>query len=242
MKIIDAYWEKRNLGVDTKELVCEKPDSFLEIKEQMDRLEAEYMVIKIPSERADLSEYVQKKGFYYIEDLIEVVHDLHVPVRTPLHQRLYDSVSYRKMDDGDVQQLYKEIRAGLFETDRISKDANFGKEKAAERYVNWVEDMLSKGALPYVMVYKEESAGFIILQEKDKNIYTSVLGGGYKKFQSSGLGIVQKEQEIVKMLGGKRVITHVSSNNPSQLRALILNGYLPRDVQHVFVKHGKREE
>lgn len=124
-------------------------------------------------------------------------------------------------------------------TDRISQDTNFGKEKAAERYVNWVEDMLSKGALPYVMVYKEEAVGFIILQSKDKNTYTSVLGGGYKKFRSSGLGVVQKEQEIVKMLGGKRVITHVSTNNPSQLRALILNGYLLKDVQHVFVKHKK---
>lgn len=240
MKVIDAYWEKRNLGVDTKELVCEMSDALLDVKEQIQQLSAKYMVVKVPSERTDLSEFVQKAGFYYVEDLIEVTHDLHETVRNPLHQRLYDSMSYRRMNEEDVQQLYKEIQAGLFETDRISKDMEFGKEKAARRYENWIKDMISQGAVPYVILYKEEPAGFIILQSKDKKTYTSVLGGGYEKFRSSGLGIVQKEQEIVKKLGGKRVVTHVSSNNPSQLKALMLNGYLPKDIQHVFIKHEKK--
>lgn len=49
--------------------------------------------------------------------------------------------------------------------------------------------------------------------------------------------MVQKEQEIVKKLGGKKLTTNVSSNNPSQLKALVANGYVPVTVQHVFVKH-----
>lgn len=237
MKVIDAYWEKRNLGVETKELICEKKDTIAEIKAKIKEITAEYMVVKIPSECTDLSRHIQEMGFCYMEDLIEVIHDLHEVARTSLHQRLYEAMSYRKMDDEDIQQLYKEIEGGLFETDRISKDVEFGKEKAARRYIYWIKDMIMQGAQPYVILYKEEPAGFIILQSKDQKTYTSVLGGGYEKFRKSGLGIVQKEQEIVKGIGGKSVVTYVSSNNPSQLRALILNGYLPRDIQHVFIKH-----
>lgn len=239
MKVINAYWEKRNLGVETKELICENTDTIDEVKAKIMELAAEYVVVKIPSGRMDLSGHIQKMGFCYIEDLIEVTHDLHETVRAPLHQRLYDAMTYRKMDDEDVQQLYKEIEGGLFETDRISKDEEFGKEKAARRYIYWIKDMIMQGAQPYVMLYKEEPAGFIILKSNDQKTYISVLGGGYKKFRKSGLGIVQKEQEIVKRMGGKSLMTYVSSNNPSQLRALILNGYLPKDVQHVFVKHKK---
>lgn len=113
MKVINAYWEKRNLGVETKELICENADTIDEVKAKIKEVVAEYVVVKIPSERMDLSRHIQKMGFCYIEDLIEVVHDLHEPVRTPLHQRLYDSVSYRKMVDRDIQQLLRKSGKGF---------------------------------------------------------------------------------------------------------------------------------
>ena len=49
--------------------------------------------------------------------------------------------------------------------------------------------------------------------------------------------LVQKEQEIVKSLGGKFVSTNVSSNNVNQCKALLANGYTIRNINHVFVKH-----
>ena len=141
------------------------------------------------------------------------------------------------MGKEDIEQLLEEIEKGMFNSDRISNDSLFEKGRAAERYVNWTKDLLSKGALPYVILYKEEPAGFIILKTQDQISYTSVLGGGYEKFRRSGLGVIQKEQEIVKKLGGKSVETQVSSNNPAQLKALVLNGYIPQNIEHVFVKH-----
>ena len=74
---------------------------------------------------------------------------------------------------------------------------------------------------------------------KDGRLYNSVLGGGYVKYRNTGLGIVQKEQEIVKKLGGKRLETLVSSNNPGQLRALEINGYRTKNINHIFVKHNE---
>ena len=69
----------------------------------------------------------------------------------------------------------------------------------------------------------------------DKNSSGDI--GKKRKYRKSGLGIVQKEQEIVKGLGGKRVLTAVSSNNPGQLRALITNGYITTHIEHVIVNH-----
>lgn len=237
MKVIDAVWEKRNLGIDTYEIQFDKKDTMADIAKEFDSILSSYIVVKIPSERVDLSEYVQNKGYHYIEDLIRVEHDLHEQVRIPLHQRLYDATSYREMTEDDISFLHKEIQSGMFDSDRISQDSMFGKKMAAKRYWNWTRDLLMQGAVPYVILYKEDPAGFIILQTVDGKRYQSVLGGGYQKYRKTGLGSVQKEQEIVKKLGGDNVTTHVSSNNLSQLKALIMNGYVPTEIEHVFVKH-----
>lgn len=237
MKVVNAVWEKRNLGTDTYEITFDKKDRIDEIAGEFENVSASYMVVKVPAERSDLSIYVQENGYHYIEDMILVEHDLHETVRNPLHQRLYDTTSYRKMTGDDIAVLKKEIQEGMFDSDRISKDAVFGKEKSAFRYQNWMNDLLRRGAIPYVILYKEDPAGFIILQTEDGACYESVLGGGYQKYRMTGLGIVQKEQEIVKKLGGKKVVTHVSSNNVSQLKALVMNGYVPVHIEHIFVKH-----
>lgn len=237
MKIIEAYWEKRNLGVDTYEIQFDVTDVIENVARDFEVIKGEYIVAKVPSDRDDISKYVQKNGFLYMEDLIFVEHDLHDVQRNMLHQRLYDATSYREMSEDDVKQLKEEIHDGMFDVDRISKDDGFGKEISARRYMNWVDDLLNKGARPYVILYKEAAIGFVILEEKQNGIYYSVLGGGYRKYRNSGLGVIQKEQEIVKEIGGKKVVTVVSSNNVSQLKALMLNGYIPNKVEHVFVKH-----
>ena len=43
-------------------------------------------------------------------------------------------------------------------------------------------------------------------------------------------------------MGGKRVITSVSSNNVGQFRALIMNGYKPYAVDHVLIRHKEVHE
>ena len=92
-------------------------------------------------------------------------------------------------------------------------------------------------SINHAITYKNENSGFVVLRKIDENSYASVLGAAYKKYRRTGLGIIQKEQEIVKNLGGKRVVTSVSSNNVGQLKALILNGYKPYSIEHVFIKH-----
>lgn len=237
MKIIDSVWEKENLGVTSKEVIIDMKDSIDDVKNGLSAINDQYIVVKIPASKFEIMNLVQDMGYRFVEELISVEHDLHEVKRNRILQRLYDSLDYRKMNDEDIAVLYSEIDNGMFDSDRISNDPYFSPELSARRYKNWVASMLKNGAIPYIMSYKGEPAGFIILTTKDRIVYHSVLGGGYEKFRKTGLGMVQKEQEIVKKLGGKLVTTNVSSNNVNQCKALLANGYTVTNINHVFVKH-----
>ena len=238
MNIVRAEWEKRNLGVECIEVSISKNDDPVVVLDVLKDQTAAYQVIKISSDTLLPFDELQGHGFVYAEDQIAVEHDLHVPKRTKIHQRLYDASAFHEMNEADYCTLLQEVEEGMFSTDRIARDPFFGPEVSAKRYKGWLSDLRETGALFYGITYKDEVAGFVVLQTKDNGkTYTSVLGGGYKKYRNSGLGIVQKEYEIVKMLGGKRVYTRVSSNNPGQLKALVLNGWLPINIEHIFVKH-----
>lgn len=237
MRIIDAKWEEKNIGVTTAEIVIDINDAVDEVSKTVSGIDKQYVVCKVLSGRTDVTLMLQDIGFKYIEDQIEFEHDLHEIKRSRILQRLYDSLPFKLMDEEDIKVLYEEIDRGMFDSDRISLDPFFSKNLSANRYKNWIAAMIERGAYPYVMSYKGEPAGFVILTTEDGVIYHSVLGGGYEKFRGTGLGIVNREMEITKNLGGKKLLTSVSSNNANQLKVLVSNGYVPRKVEHVLIKH-----
>lgn len=237
MKIIDAVWEKRNLGVSAIEIEFENDDVIKKCMDDFQKVSSDYIAVKVPTHLTDITDYVQKNGYSYVEDIIHVEHDLSPIKRSVVLQRLYDNTSYKIMDKNDISELFDEMKDNMFVTDRISNDSYFGQNQAADRYINWVKDLIDQNAYVYAITYKNENSGFVVLRKIDENSYASVLGAAYKKYRKTGLGIIQKEQEIVKNLGGKRVVTSVSSNNVGQLKALILNGYKPYSIEHVFIKH-----
>ena len=237
MIIVDAVWEERNLGVSTTEITIEAIDDPDIVAAKLSMLNSGYSVVKIPSNMGHILKAVQNCGYEFIEDMIHVEHDLHEIKMNSILKRLYEKTSYREMNDADFEQLQSEIEKGMFDNDRISNDSFFAKGTSAKRYLNWTRDLRSKEAKFYVITYGDEGAGFVVLEKKDEKTYYSVLGGGYEKYRRSGLGIIQKEPEITRKLGGKRLITSVSSNNVNQLKALIGNGYKPYAIDHVLIKH-----
>ena len=237
MRIVNAIWEERNLGVTTTEITIERGDNPESVNAQLSLVDSEYSVVKIPSDMERVLKIVHNHGYAFIEDMIHVEHDLNEVEMSAVLKRLYEKTSYREMTDQDFDQLQAEIEKGMFDNDRISNDEFFAKGLSSKRYMNWTKDLRSHGALFFVITYGNECSGFVALEKKDEKTYYSVLGGGYEKFRKSGLGIIQKEPEITRKLGGKRLITSVSSNNVGQLKALVMNGYKPYAIDHVLVKH-----
>lgn len=238
MRVVDAYWDTKSLGKKTFELSVDELDSLEDIQNTLQRLDAEYLVVKVSSGSSEVSMKLQEMGFYFIEEQITMEHDLHEVNRNSVLQRMYDSMSYSIMDDAEFDTLLSEVKDGLFSTDRISLDPQLGMHYAVKRYVNWIKQLRESKAYLYALKYKDDLEGFVIIKEtNDERIYESVLGGAFKKYRNSGLGLVQKEQDIVKKLGGKKLYTTVSSNNVSQVKALVTNGYIPMKITRVFIRH-----
>ena len=239
MKTVNAVWEKRNLGCETIEVTFEYNDSLDEAKKTAKELTAEYIVLKVPSNRTDIMLAVQKYGYIFVEDAMYLVSYLDEVKRNSIEQRFYDAVSVEDMDAADMERLKKEVLNGLFDSDRIYIDPYFTHKQAAKRYVNWIDDEILRGTKFYKYIYKGSTIGFFALKETEAGHYTSFLGGIYKECRKGGIGTAVKVPEAVKKLGGSSVGTHVSTNNMAQIKNLIKNGYVPEGLTHIFIKHNK---
>lgn len=237
MKIVDATWEKRNLGVETQEITIEQNDDSEYVNQVLCQVRAPYCVVKVPSYRPELLEVVQNNGFRYIEDMVYVVSYLQEINYSPIQKRMYDSVGIETMSRKDIDELCVEIGNGIFDSDRIFLDPYFSHEIARQRYINWVLDEYERGTEFIKYIYKENTIGFFGLREIEAGHYTSFLGGIYRKYRKGGIGSIVKVPEAVKLRGGKKVSTSVSTNNVMQLKSLMMNGYIPESILHTFIKH-----
>lgn len=242
MKIIDAFWEKRNLGVDCKEIVISETDAISEV-EQVAALvgSVDYLVVKVPVGRFDVNSYLASLGFTFVEASINLRLQMKDAVLSPLQQRLNTVIGYEEMNNADLDQLFLEIDKGLFATDRILLDPVFSSAQAANRYVNWIKDELSRKSQAYKIVYKGDSIGFFTFKMLEDGVYYPFLAGMYSKYSNSGLGFatLRKPTEEVIRREGKMISTYVSSNNNAVIRTHLRLGFTVHEMSYVYIKHKK---
>lgn len=237
MKIVNADWEYRNLGVTTIEIEIEEYDTRETILTTIQEIRAQYIVLKLPSHKADMTFDIQKSGYTYIEDMVQMVSYLKKVNYSSVQERFNTCVSTQVMTEEDLVTVKQEIKKGLFSTDRVYLDPYFSKKQAYNRYINWIEDEYLRKTQFIKYIYKGNTIGFFALREQEKGRYTSFLGGIFPAYRKGGIGTVVKVPQVVQAYGGKSVSTNVSSNNPAQIRNLILNGYIPESITHTFIKH-----
>jgi len=237
LKIVNADWEYRNLGVTTIEIEIEEYDTRETILTTIQEIRAQYIVLKLPSHKADMTFDIQKSGYTYIEDMVQMVSYLKKVNYSSVQERFNTCVSTQVMTEEDLVTVKQEIKKGLFSTDRVYLDPYFSKKQAYNRYINWIEDEYLRKTQFIKYIYKGNTIGFFALREQEKGRYTSFLGGIFPAYRKGGIGTVVKVPQVVQAYGGKSVSTNVSSNNPTQIRNLILNGYIPESITHTFIKH-----
>ncbi len=244
MRIVDAFWEKRNLSVDCVEIIIEKHDILSQLEEICNQLNTiDYVVVKVPVARIDINEYLTKLGFVFIEGSVNFQLNIKDAYLSPLQQRLNASISYSEMEENDLAQLYAEIEYGLFKTDRILLDSYFTEKQAAIRYINWIKDELERTTQAYKIVYKEDAIGFFTFKEVSENTYYPFLAGLYSKYANSGLGFTTLRKPIEEVLrrNGKLISTFASTNNPLVVRAHLQQGFTIGDTQYVYIKHNNKK-
>lgn len=245
MRIIDAVWERKNLGVDTVEIDVTNQDTSADLEQELLKCQAEYIVVKIPPNRFDLMEVLDKSEFHFIECLFETMNNAKTlrymnPVQEKrAYTKMSNETTYCLMNEDDLQNLVEEIRKMIFSTDRIALDSYFDNEKAAERYANWIRTETSNGtAKAYKVIYRDDVIGFFVHKEIEKDVYQGLLMGLYHDYLGTGLGFLIDEKEREEHLKkSKRAIGYISSNNMPRMKlSFEARSYLAA-MQYVYIRH-----
>jgi hypothetical protein len=241
MLVIDAFWEKRNLDVETKEIILSESDSLSDIKDVLVSLSygKQYILAKIPVGKPDFIKLLTDNGFYFVESLIEVslrIADFQLPKSL---KRFDEMLTYRKLTSKeDFEKLELEIKKGIFTTDRIALDYNFGIDISATRYINWLRDEVQRGGEVFEVLCKEKPVGFFAFKDLSEGKYDVFLGGMYHNEYAMGLGFSILSKEIIELQKrqAKIYITHISSNNLAIIRLFFSFGFSPVNIVYVMTK------
>jgi len=239
LKIINAFWELRNLGVSSSEITIELSDTIDDLKAILFSFKGpEYIVFKVPSGGVEFLKCLTDNGFYFVETLSEMqldITDYNIPEKLA---RFDKNLTYKILPSEDLDSLGYEIKKGIFNTDRIAMDSNFGKDIAANRYFNWIKDEVLKGNNIYEILYKEEPIGFFGLKQIGDRSFDNFLAGLYIEKSNFGFGFstITKSIEEIKIRNGKYLITHVSSNNISIYRLYIQLGFMVNNHSYCMTK------
>jgi hypothetical protein len=239
LKIVDAVWEKRNLGVDCIEAAIEATDTAAEVANALARLTTQYLVVKVPAGRVDVMLRLSELGCAFIEASIHVTRKVSRLELSGVQKKLADSVSYAPMQDGDLPVLWDELRKGMHDTDRIYLDPYFTKEQSANRYIGWIQDETARGAQVYKLIYRDQSIGYFTMKSLGGGVYYPFLAGMYRSHRDSGLGfnISYKPLCEVAARGGSAVSTHISASNANVVRLHAGLGFRFDEFTYVYIRH-----
>ena len=240
MQVIDAIWEKRNLGTDVLEVQCETSDSSEALKSVLQSIKVPYSVCKIPSGEVELLKCAQELDYQVVEMSICMEGKLKDIALPKVYERFMKDVTVKEADEDEIEYVLKHIEQGeLFATDRIALDSCYGKKIAGKRYGNWVKDLLPKGARVCIALFKDIPVAFGINLDKENSVSDAFLGGILSNEEGSGLGFLSLYANIVtaQKYGNRKIISNVSSNNPAIINLHLQFGYKIRSMQYVLIKH-----
>ena len=242
MKVINAIWEKRNLGVDCNEIEIDSNDTIATINETLENYKAEYTVIKVPIGMLDICHYLQSLGYNFMELMTTCYNNATLPRLTSIQERIVKSVNYEEMNSKDIDVAFNHIKNGMFTTDRVSIDSNFTKEQSSQRYIGWISDDLKLKGKIFKILYKDEAVGFFTLKNQGKGNFITNLGGLYPNFMKSGFGVVilyKTVNEAIKQ-DAKKVFSAFSSNNRGATSIHFSLSFNLDKQYYVFVKHNNK--
>tara|TARA_Y100000768_G_scaffold388461_1_gene384503 strand:- start:8527 stop:9249 length:723 start_codon:yes stop_codon:yes gene_type:complete len=239
MKIIDAFWEERNLGVTCYEVLIEDSDTISSVKDSLLSFDKEYIVIKVPTHLNKINSLLQENGYKFMETTINCVNMAELPELNKVQKRVLDSLIYLEMNNDDFSELFQEIKLNMFEDDRVSIDNHFSREQANKRYIGWIKDEINKGSQTYKICFKNDVVGFFLLRKEDEQTMVAVLGGIYKRFRSFGFGFCMNYLEIQEGIkqNVSRIKTSFSTNNRASTSMHFSLNYRLDEQHNIFVKH-----
>lgn len=241
MKNIDCYWELANIGKRTTEITCEKQDAFdktliASLVEGYD-----YAVVKVPAAMTSFNIGLSEMGFACIEAQMNI-SKTYADFDFGLTAGVYDDTQYLPvMTDRELNEVLDRITPGMFSTDRISLDPQFGIGVACTRYRNWIRtDYISGRSQLFQVIHKGDYVGFMLIKREGDEI-DLLLNGLYSPYQGKGLGILTPASPLLyarkSEIAVGRVRTSISSNNIPVVKLYNRLHFMLDSLTYVFVKH-----
>lgn len=240
MVIIDAYWEKTNLGVDScKEITFSSDDEVDTVQEQFSKTDAQYLVAKVPAARVDLLALCQNNGYKFIESNFAIKKNLRNLSLPKEYMRFQDKIIWKEPTASQSDRVFKTIKQGVFDSDKIALDKKFGLEKSAKRYYNWITSALNKDSKLFIVYVGDREIGFIVVKAIDADNCEGTFGALFPDCPNTGFGFALPYAtfKYAKEAGFKFVHSGVSGNNPVSLRMNLFAGYEIEKVSYCLVKH-----
>lgn len=239
MKIVDAQWEFRNIGVSCHEIYIESMDTESELT-RLEALQSDYLVVKLPVSKSSMIFPIQRLGYDFVELVYQARHKLVLPVLSKPLTRMLNSSFVIEASDELVKLVSDSIVSGMFSTDRVAMDSRFGSDLSAKRYREWLNDLIVSGASVFVLHWKGEPVGFYVIKH-DGSTCEALLGGVFDNISHPSLGCLLNYFEIItaRSLGCERLIGRFSSNNSPVFKINTMLGYEIHPEHYVFVRHSK---
>lgn len=239
MRVIDAVWERRNMGISCVEINVERGESAQELESVLATIIADYIVVKIPTCKMELSEMLTQKGFCFTETIFSLEKQLGKCPPHGAEREKGNRMTYCLNLDESKKRVIDEIRMGMYTTDRISIDKHFTSKQTADRYIGMLGDELCRGAELMEYCFDGKPFGFSCFRQVAAGRYYQALTGLYSIYRGKGLGFALAylpECELLKR-GAEKLTTGVSTNNEASLKVHLRNGFLPIETTYVYVRH-----
>lgn len=241
MKVIDCFWEEKNLGKKTIEISIEETDVYN--RESFEQLVKcyEYVVVKVPMRMPLFNIGLADMGFVCIESQMNVgmaFKDFDFSKVA----NLYDDTTYEIVNDMvDFQSVISRIQPGMYSTDRISIDPKLGETMGCQRYINWLTtEYNSKRSQLIKVIFKNEHIGFMLVKIENDTI-SLLLNGLYKPYQKKGLGVLTPASPMMFVkkhsLPIQKEVTSISSNNIPVVKLYNRLQFQLLYQTYVYIKH-----
>ena len=235
IKVRETPWDTRLFGISTIEIRVGSGSTAGELREIMLALKADMVTVRIEEPSQHLFTILNEFDFNFVESMLTFQR---YPPRLSESgtQKVYSALAG---EAGVVpDELRQNILSGMFFTDRISANPNFGPKVSSERYLSWLADEIANGAQIRYVYHSGLVFGFFSIRRLPDNRPYIALSGVFPDTKVPGGGVFLQRAilEYCSREGLGPIETHVSLNNLAAVRAHVISGFNVVAAESVFVR------
>lgn len=225
MKIIDAFWEKRNLGLTVCEIIFDNNEIInLDAISDLEK-SYNYLVAKVPGDSVSLVHDLESYGFRYLENqlVLYVLSNELLNIEKDWERRFLDISCEKVSDKKELDNICDQVKKGLYIKGRISADPEIEKGISDLRIVNWLNDLSGKeNTFIYRLVRDKSIIGYFALEKINSTHLNVIQAGIFSDYQNKGFSflIPYNILKIAYKNKIKGIFALVSSNNTKMINSI----------------------